>query len=303
MRSIQLWQAGAVLNRSPKGQHMGFDYSLNPYRGCSHACRYCYARESHTYLDLNVAEDFEQKLFVKENLAVRLNAELRKIPLDAVIAIGTATDPYQPLEGHHHLTRQALQLLLESGHPFTVTTKSPLIERDIDLLAAMGARGQVGVHISLLSTDKKVIRALEPGTSPPDRRLATIRRLKAAHIPVGVFVAPIIPGLSDQPDALKALFSAIREAGADWAMTSTTRLSDAIRDYFINQVATIDPKAAAHIRSLYGSSQFVEASYRRVLSRQLDHLYREFQIGRHGPRLHPHRVQEQLEFFEQPHFS
>lgn len=298
MRTIQHWQAGSVLNRSPKGQHMGFDYSLNPYRGCSHACRYCYARESHTYLDLNVAEDFEEKLFVKENLGLRLKEELRKVPLESVIAIGTATDPYQPLEGRHQLTRRALELLSESGHAFTITTKSPLIERDLDLLAPMGERRQLGVHLSLLATDKTLIRALEPGTSPPQRRLQAIRRLKDARIPVGVFIAPIIPGLSDQPQQLSRLFEAIKDAGADWAMTSTTRLSNAIRDYFIAQVATIDAEAAERLRSLYGESAFVDAGYRRALFHLLESLYRRYQIGRHAPNLHPHRRQEQLSFFE-----
>ncbi len=298
MRTIQHWQAGSVLNRSPKGQHMGFDYSLNPYRGCSHACRYCYARESHTYLDLNVAEDFEEKLFVKENLGSRLKEELRKVPLSSVIAIGTATDPYQPLEGHHQLARRALELLNESGHAFTVTTKSPLIERDLDLLAPMGQRGQVGVNISLLSTDKTLIRTLEPGTSPPRRRLEAIRRLKDAGIPVGVFVAPIIPGLSDQPQQLASLFEAIKDAGADWAMTSTTRLSDAIRDYFIAQVASIDGTAAERLRSLYGEGAFVDAGYRRALLHLLESLYRRFQLSRHAPDIHPHRREEQLSFFQ-----
>lgn len=298
MRSIQHWQASAILNRSPKGQHMGFDYSLNPYRGCSHACRYCYARESHTYLDLNVAEDFEQKLFVKENLAVRLKAELKKLPMEAVIAVGTVTDPYQPLEGRHHLTRSALTLLMESGHAFTVTTKSPLIERDVDLLAPMGQRGQLGVHVSLMSVDRALIHAMEPGTSLPYRRLTTIRRLKDAGIPVGVFVAPIIPGLGDAPEQLDALFRAIRDAGADWAMTSTTRLSPAIREYFISQVAAIDAAAAERLRTLYGPNQYVDAGYRKLLTRHLDQLYRRYGVRHHGPQLHPHQVEQQMTFFD-----
>lgn len=300
MRTILSWQASAILNRSPKGQHLGFDYSLNPYRGCSHACRYCYARESHTYLDLNVAEDFEQKLFVKENLTTRLGEELRKLSQDAVIAIGTVTDPYQPLEGRHHLTREALVLLMDSGHPFTITTKSPLIERDLDLLVPMGLRGQLGVHVSLMSVDRQLIHAMEPGTSLPERRLETIKRLKQAGIPVGVFAAPIIPILGDAPDRLDALFRAIRDSGADWVMTSTTRLSPAIRDYFIGEVRALDPVAAEQIRRLYGDNQFIEAAYRSRLTAQLQQLYRRYGISRVGPVLRPFRVQEQLTLFDNP---
>ncbi|MCL5116949.1 MAG: radical SAM protein [Firmicutes bacterium] len=297
MRSIQMWQASAVLNRSPAGHHMGFDYSLNPYRGCSHACRYCYAREFHTYLDLGVGEDFEKKLFVKENLASRLHAELRKLPAEGVIAIGTATDPYQPLEGRHKLTRSALELLLESGHAFTVTTKSPLIERDLDLLAVMGQRGQAGVHVSLMSLDRGLIHAMEPGTSMPERRLATVQKLREAGIPVGIFVAPIIPELGDDPADLEALFRAVHEAGADWIMSSTTRLSPAIREYFIQEVSALNASAGERLRKLYGPSQYVDAAYRRVLTRHLDRLYARYGISRHAPRLKPHRVEEQITFF------
>lgn len=296
MRSINTWQASAILNRSPKGQSMGFDYSLNPYRGCSHACRYCYARESHTYLDLNVAEDFEQKLFVKENLADRMRDELRRIPLSAVIAIGTVTDPYQPLEGRHHLTRTALELLAESGHAFTITTKSPLVERDLDMLTCMGRRRQAGVHISITSLDRTVLQQLEPGASPPARRIRTIRRLKECDIPVGAFIAPIVPGVTDGPHMLDELFSAVADAGADWAMTSTTRLSPAIRGYFIEQVERFNPDAAERIRMLYGPAQYVDGTYRRTLNQLLDSLYHRHGLGRHSAVLIPHQPQKQMAF-------
>ena len=272
MREVLDWQASAVLNRSKRGEPMGFHYSLNPYRGCSHACRYCYARESHTYLGLNTAEDFEQKLFVKSNLAVRMEAELAKIPPHAVIAIGTVTDPYQPLEGRYRLTRTAVQLLAHSGHAFTITTKSPLIERDLDVLATLGQRHQAGVHVSLISLDRKILQQLEPGTSSPQRRLETVRALKAAGIPVGVFVAPIVPGVTDSAAHLDELFHAIHQSGADWVMTSTTRLSPAIRDYFITAVGRFDPAAAAYIRSLYGQGQYARGAYRYRLDRLIEDL-------------------------------
>lgn len=296
MREIRNWEAGVILNRTKRGESLGFHYSLNPYRGCSHACRYCYARESHTYLDLNVGEDFEQQLFVKTNLEERLGHELAEIDPDAVIAIGTVTDPYQPLEGRHQLTRKAISLLAESGHAFTITTKSPLIERDLDLLTSLGQRGQAAVHISLISLDPRRAHQLEPGASPPWRRLQIVRRLAHLNIPVGVFVAPIIPCLTDQREALDSLFAAIKEAGAHFVVSSTTRLSPAIQDYFIQEVGRFDPSAAAGIRSLYGHHSSVDQTYRRQLEHDLNQLYAHYGLARTGPPLRARPRQRQLTF-------
>jgi DNA repair photolyase len=295
-RSVQQWQASAVLNRSPKGRAYGFDYSLNPYRGCSHACRYCYARESHTFLNLNVAQDFEQHLFVKDNLASRLQAELPKIPQDAVIALGTVTDPYQALEGHHRLTRSAVELLRDSGHAFTITTKSPLIERDLDLLEPLAQRRQVAVHVSLISLDRPLLQRLEPGTAPPRRRLQTVRRLCDRGIPVGVFVAPIIPGLTDDPHALDALFAAIHEARATWVMASGTRLAPAIRSYFIQQVQAFDEQAAHRLMQLYGTSQMPEPGYTHALNRLVAQLCRRHRLSRSAPEIFAWAATAQLHF-------
>ncbi len=297
MRTIRQWQASTVLNRTARGQNFGFHYSLNPYRGCSHGCRYCYARESHAYLGLNIREDFERKLFAKQNLAQRLSAELTRIGDDGVIAIGTVTDPYQPLEGSQRLTRMAIELLGQSGLVFTITTKSPLVERDLDLLAPLGQRRQVAIQVSVISLDRNLIKRLEPGAPPPRRRLETVRRLSQANIPVGVFVAPIIPGLGDSPDDLDALFSAIHAVGADWVMTSTTRLAPALREYFFDEIHPFDPKAALQMRRLYGPRQYVDFTYRRQLSRLLDRLYRRYSLSRTPPILRPHITKEQLSFF------
>lgn len=296
MRSVQRWQASAVLNRSPKGRAYGFDYSLNPYRGCSHACRYCYARESHTYLNLNVAEDFEQRLFVKDNLASRLQEELLKIPKTAVIALGTVTDPYQALEGHHHLTRAAIELLGQSGHAFTITTKSPLIERDLDLLAPLAERRQLAVHVSLISLDRSLLQRLEPGAPPPWRRLQTVRRLRDYGIPVGVFVAPIIPGLTDDLDTLNMLFSAIHEARATWVMASGTRLAPAIHTYFIQQLEAFDERAAYRLAQLYGESQMPNPAYTRSLNRVVAELCRRHHLRRSAPAIFAWDAAPQIHF-------
>jgi DNA repair photolyase len=179
-----------------------------------------------------------------------------------------------------------VELLAESGHAFTITTKSPLIERDLDLLAPLGQRGQVSVNVSLISLDHTLLHRLEPGTSPPQRRLEIVRAVKAAGVPVGVFAAPIIPGLCDGEDQLRALFDAVQAAGTDWGMTSTTRLSPAIRHYFITEVGRFDPAAAAHIRSLYGPAQYVDTGYRRELERLVRRLAGERGLSQTPPSLH-----------------
>jgi len=270
MRDIRDWQAGQALNRAPNGLHFGFHYSLNPYRGCAHGCRYCYARESHRYLDLNLADDFENRLFAKENLPRRLAQELPKIPSSRQIAIGTVTDPYQPLEGHLQLTQKVLPMLADSGHPFTITTKSPLILRDLNQLAVLGRRRQVAVNISLITLDKALLRTLEPYTAPPSRRIETIRRLHAAAIPVGLFLAPVIPGLTDRPGEIEALAEAAIAAGAEWVMAAPVRLSPPLKSYFLHQLQKTHPEAARALDTLYGPRQTPPAAYYDHLRRRLD---------------------------------
>lgn len=263
---------------------MGFDYSLNPYRGCAHGCRYCYARASHQFLQLNVGNDFEEQLFVKENLPQRLQAELPKVPQHRVVAIGTVTDPYQPLEGRHQLTRQAIILLANSGHPFTITTKSPLILRDRELLEPLGRRRQVQVNISLMSLSSSVLRQLEPGTASPSRRLQVIEELSQLGIPVGVFMAPIVPTLTDEWEAMEMLFARVSAAGAQWLMASTMRLSAAVKPYFLETLAQSDPVRARRIADLYGEGAHVPPTYYERLHWQLDQLYRSYPLSATVPR-------------------
>lgn len=296
MRQVQDWHASAALTRAPKGLHFGFDYSLNPYRGCSHACRYCYARESHQFLNLNVAEDFEKILFAKENLPTLLKHELQKIPLDRIIAVGTVTDPYQPLEGRHKLTRYAIERFAESGHGFTITTKSPLILRDLDLLSPLGVRHQVAINVSLTSLDPDWIRKLEPGTSSPRRRVEMMASLREAGIPVHLFLAPIIPGISDHQENLVALFDLARELGLSSVMTSTTRLSEPVKSYFLNFLTEVNPVLSQRIRLLYQDRDYVKKSYHDALQKRLDALYERYQLVSRGPAPEPYRREVQLGF-------
>jgi DNA repair photolyase len=208
-----------------------FDHSINPYRGCEHGCVYCYARPTHAFHDLSPGLDFESKLFAKPDAAALLRAELGKKGYKATaIALGTNTDPYQPIEGQWRITRQILELLAETDHAVTIITKSDRVVRDIDILAPMAAKGIVAVAISVTSLDAAIHRTLEPRAPRPAKRLAAIRTLAAAGIPMHVNVAPIIPGITDHE--IEAILEAARDAGVKTASFIPIRLPHEVAPLF-----------------------------------------------------------------------
>ena len=215
-------------NKSPD---IGFDRSINPYRGCEHGCIYCFARPTHAMLGLSPGLDFETKLFAKPNAAEILRRELaspRYRP--RTIAMGTNTDPYQPVERRLRITRQILQVLAEHDHPVSIVTKSHLVCRDIDILAPMAAKGLASVSVSVTTLDPNLARVMEPRAAPPERRLATMTELARANIPVGVMVAPVIPALTDHE--LEAILIRARQAGASRAGYILLRLPGELKDLF-----------------------------------------------------------------------
>ncbi len=217
-------------NNSPD---VGFDLSLNPYRGCEHGCVYCYARPTHEMLDFSSGLDFESRIIAKENAPSLLEEELMDDGYTpSTIAMSGVTDPYQPIEEELEITRGCIGVLAETGHPVSIITKNDLIQRDIDLLAELAACQAVVVNISVTTLDTKLAGKMEPRTTRPHRRLKTIRALSEAGIPVRVMVAPVIPGLTDHE--LPRILNAASEAGAEWASYVMLRLPRAVKDLFTN---------------------------------------------------------------------
>lgn len=228
---------------------VGFDRSINPYRGCEHGCIYCYARPAHAYMGLSPGLDFESKLFFKPGAARLLEREFsRAAYAPGVIHIGGNTDPYQPVERRLRVTRQVLETLARFRHPFSIITKSALIERDLDILGPMGAAGLARAAVSVTTLDRKLARVMEPRAATPEKRLAAVRALAGAGVPTAVMFAPVIPGLNDHE--LEAVLQRAVEAGAAGAGYVVLRLPLEIKDLFREWLAANRPDRAERVMSL-----------------------------------------------------
>ncbi|WP_242095814.1 PA0069 family radical SAM protein [Sphingomonas sp. CROZ-RG-20F-R02-07] len=230
-------------NASPD---IGFDRSINPYRGCEHGCIYCFARPTHAYLDLSPGVDFESRLFAKPDAPDLLRAELAK-PGYAVapIALGTNTDPYQPIEAEWRITRALIAILAETNHPLTITTKSDRVVRDLDLLVPMAEKGLVSVAISVTSLDRQLAATLEPRAPTPERRLAAVRRLVDGGIPTHVAIAPVIPAITDHE--IEHLVERAAQAGARGCFFIPVRLPHEVAPLFRAWLDTHFPDRAAKV--------------------------------------------------------
>ncbi|MCK7593468.1 PA0069 family radical SAM protein [Pseudomarimonas salicorniae] len=241
-------RARSIISRN-SSPDIPFSQSINPYRGCEHGCSYCFARPSHAYLNLSPGIDFETRLFAKTNAAELLRAELalpgyRCEP----ITLGANTDPYQPIERRFALTRQLIDVLSATRHPFSLITKNALVERDLDLLAPLGREGLCSVMVSVTTLDNRLSARLEPRASAPARRLRCIRTLREAGVPVGVLVAPVIPAVNDAE--IERILEAVAEAGALSAGYVLLRLPHEVAPIFRDWLAQHLPDRAAHVMSL-----------------------------------------------------
>lgn len=249
-------RSALTYNRSPD---LPFDRSINPYRGCEHGCIYCYARPTHAWLNLSPGLDFETRLIARPGIAAVLDAELRRPAYKvAPVAIGTNTDPYQPIERDHGIMRQILEVLRAFRHPVWITTRGTTIERDIDLIAAMAAEGLASVSISVTTLDETLARKMEPRAPAPKRRLQMIRRLAEAGVPVRIQVSPLIPALTDHE--LEAVMEAGRDAGARAANTIPLRLPLEVAPLFRDWLQGTFPDRAARVmgrvRELHGGRDY-----------------------------------------------
>ena len=280
--SLERPRSAITYNRSPD---LPFDRSINPYRGCEHGCIYCYARPSHAFLNLSPGLDFETRLIARPGIANVLAQELaHRAYRPAPIAIGTNTDPYQPIDGTHGLMRRILTVLGTFNHPVWITTRGTLIERDIDLIAAMAAQRLASVSISLTTLDANLARKMEPRAPSPARRLAVIRALSSAGIPVRVQVSPLIPALTDHE--LESILQAAAEAGATHATSIPLRLPLEVATLFRTWIEATFPDRAARVmgrvRELHGGRDYDPAFGTRMTGQGIwaDLIKRRLNVAR-----------------------
>ena len=262
--------AKSALNRVPESSGMPFSWTVNPYRGCSHACVYCFARKTHSYLNLDTGLDFDSQVVVKTNVGEVLRRELNKASWNQEhVAMGTNTDPYQRAEGRYRLMPGIIRALADNGTPFSIRTKGTLLSRDIPLLKEAGTQVSLGMGISLAVLDPDLAHAVEPGTPTPRARLDLITRLRDAGLPCGVMAMPILPWLTDSDEALDALFAALAAAGATGVSAGALHLRPGAREWYMEWLATTHPSLVGRYRRLYGGGTYASNEYRTWLSKRV----------------------------------
>ena len=296
--SVTIERARSIISRNDSPD-VGFSQSINPYRGCEHGCIYCYARPSHSYLELSPGLDFETKLFAKTNAAELLREELARPGYRvSPIALGANTDCYQPIERKHRITRGILEVLAECEHPVTMVTKSALVERDLDLLAPMAAKNLVKVFVSIGTLDRELARKLEPRAASPQRRLDVLSSLSKQKIPCGVMVAALIPALNDK--TLEHVLEHAAAAGAAEAAYVIMRLPNELKVLFKEWLAAHYPERAEHVISIvrqirggrdndpnFGTRMTGTGNYADLIEKRFDIACRRFGLNGHGAGRNP----------------
>jgi DNA repair photolyase len=275
----------SILNRCDSRRNLPFTWTINPYRGCEFACKYCYARYTHEFMEIRDVAEFEHKIFVKEEAAWLLRRDLKKVRPEEEIAIGTATDPYQPAERRHRVTRSILEeLSRHSGLEIGIVTKSDLVLRDIDVLQRVSEQNTIGVHVTVTTVDSDLARITEPRAPRPDLRLKAVRKLNEAGISAGVICAPVLPGITDKPKDLEALVKAASEAKATNIFANPLFLKPCSRAIFLPFIQERFPDLVPLYQQLYGERDFGSQSYRKHLTALMSKFKKKYGIGAPGPR-------------------
>jgi DNA repair photolyase len=262
-------EAKSIINHVP-GTYLPFDWTINPYRGCTHACTYCFARSTHTYMDMNAGSDFESKIVVKVNAPELLRKELRaKRWKGEHIAMGTATDPYQRAEGRYRLMSRIITTLTEFRNPFSILTKGTLILRDLDLLVAASEVTAVSTAFSVGTVDERVWERSEPGTPHPRKRLEAVRKLNDSGIPCGVMIAPVLPGISDSPDQLREVIEAAIDAGATHVSPILLHLRPYVKEVYMGWLRQNYPDLVGRYEAMYRKGAYASVAARNQLSEKV----------------------------------
>ncbi|MFG2966076.1 Rv2578c family radical SAM protein [Streptomyces sp. NPDC048288] len=273
-------RARSIINRVPGASRMPFEWTVNPYRGCTHACVYCFARKTHSYLDLDTGIGFDTQIVVKTNAPELLRRQLgSRRWLGDHIAMGTNVDCYQRAEGRYRLMPGIISALADHANPFSILTKGTLILRDLDLLRRAADVTDVGISVSVGFVDPELWRTVEPGTPAPERRLEVVRALAGAGLGCGVLMAPVIPFLGDHPAQLRATVRAIAAAGATSVTPLVLHLRPGAREWFMSWLAAHHPHLVRRYERLYAEGAYAPKWYQRRITRQVHELAQEYGIG------------------------
>ncbi|MBO0803130.1 MAG: Rv2578c family radical SAM protein [Nocardiopsaceae bacterium] len=274
-------QAKSIVSRVPASSRMPFTWTINPYRGCQHSCIYCYARQSHTYLDMDAGHDFDSKVIVKVNAPELLRAKLASPGWRGEhIAMGTNVDCYQRAEGRYRLMRGIIGALRDAANPFSILTKGTLILRDLDLLGDAAEVTSVGLNVSAGFTDTSLWRSLEPGTPAPERRLEVCARLNDSGLPCGVMMGPVVPFLSDSPAQLDAAVRRMAEAGATHVSPIVLHLRPGTREWFMSWLRAEHPELGGRYAALYRGGSYARREYQENIAARVRELADRYGIGR-----------------------
>jgi DNA repair photolyase len=276
--------ARSIINRVPEASRMPFRWTINPYRGCSHACVYCFARNTHTYLDLDSGADFNSKIVVKVNAPELARRELASPRWQGEhVAMGTNVDCYQRAEGRYRLMPGIIAALRDAANPFSILTKGTLILRDIELLAEAAEITDVGLNVSVGFIDKELSRSVEPGTPSPQRRLETCAALSSRGLRCGVLMGPVLPFLSDSPAQLEATVRQVAAAGATHVTPIVLHLRPGAREWFLRWLREQHGDLVDRYRQLYRAGAYAPKAYQRQIAEQVRELAQRFGVGQASP--------------------